>query len=181
MATKRKNGHPLPWQTPKETFAKLDGEFHFTLDAASSPENALCKNYFTAKDDGLKQSWAGHRVFVNCDYGAPIKKWVQKSIQEIAYCPVIVMFLSNRPDTRWKHDILVDYLVFLGNRCEVIKMPSYIGYIFDYGELRELKGRQHYELNGKKKEPAGFPSLVVVLYSKSRREREGTGGATVTT
>ena len=47
------------WETPQELFDQLDRMFHFTLDAASSDENAKCKKHFTAEDDGLKQNWGG--------------------------------------------------------------------------------------------------------------------------
>ena len=47
------------WETPQELFDQLDSMFHFTLDAASSDENAKCEKHFTAEDDGLKQNWGG--------------------------------------------------------------------------------------------------------------------------
>ena len=42
FSSKRKD-----WETPKELFDELDREFHFTLDPASTDENALCKKHFT--------------------------------------------------------------------------------------------------------------------------------------
>ena len=47
------------WATPQDFFDKLNDEFHFTLDAAASPDNAKCANYFTEEQDGLTQSWGG--------------------------------------------------------------------------------------------------------------------------
>ena len=35
------------WATPQDFFDKLNDEFHFTLDAAASPDNAKCPVYFT--------------------------------------------------------------------------------------------------------------------------------------
>jgi hypothetical protein len=35
------------WETPPRLFAKLDEEFHFTLDACALPENAKCKRFFS--------------------------------------------------------------------------------------------------------------------------------------
>ena len=49
------------WATPQDFFDKLNDEFHFTLDAAASPDNAKCANYFTEEQDGLVQSWGGIR------------------------------------------------------------------------------------------------------------------------
>ena len=47
------------WATPQDFFDKLNDEFNFTLDAAASPDNAKCANYFTEEQDGLVQSWGG--------------------------------------------------------------------------------------------------------------------------
>lgn len=47
------------WETPQELFEKLDGEFHFTLDACATHENAKCKRYFTERDNALVQDWGG--------------------------------------------------------------------------------------------------------------------------
>ena len=50
----------MDWRTPKDFFQKLDQEFHFGLDAAASPENAKCEQYFTPEKDGLSCSWSGY-------------------------------------------------------------------------------------------------------------------------
>ena len=63
------------WATPQDFFDKLNDEFHFTLDAAASPDNAKCANYFTEEQDGLAQSWRGiqcgaiHPIVAKQDYG----------------------------------------------------------------------------------------------------------------
>jgi len=46
------------WETPQELFDALDAEFHFTLDACATAENAKCPAYFTEDNDALKQDWA---------------------------------------------------------------------------------------------------------------------------
>ena len=48
------------WETPQYLFNALDARFHFGLDACAIPENAKCENFFTPKDDALKQSWGGY-------------------------------------------------------------------------------------------------------------------------
>lgn len=50
------------WTTPKDFYDKLNDEFHFDLDVASTDENALCDRHYTIEDDGLKQEWGGVRV-----------------------------------------------------------------------------------------------------------------------
>ncbi len=50
-------------ETHPDDFARWDARFGgFTLDAAAAPHNAKCARYFTRADDGLTQSWGGHRV-----------------------------------------------------------------------------------------------------------------------
>ena len=71
------------WATPQDFFDKLNEEFHFTLDAAASPENAKCRKYFTEQDDGLTKSWKGETVFVNPPYCRKTGSWVKKHITSI--------------------------------------------------------------------------------------------------
>lgn len=47
------------WRTPKALFDELNAEFDFTVDAASTDENALCVHHYTKAQNGLKQSWGG--------------------------------------------------------------------------------------------------------------------------
>lgn len=49
------------WSTPQELFDKLNEEFKFTLDPCATAENAKCKRYFTAEQNGLLQDWGGGR------------------------------------------------------------------------------------------------------------------------
>lgn len=125
------------WTTPPDFFQQLNNEFHFTLDAASSEENHLCKNYFTIETDGLSQDWGGHRVFCNPPYGRQIEKWVQKAWEE-AKKPntTIVMLLPARTDTKWFHN-----------------------YIYQQTKIRFIKGRLKF---GGAKNSAPFPSMVVI-------------------
>ena len=47
------------WETPDAFFRALDAEFHFTLDVCALPVNAKCREFYTPKQDGLKQPWSG--------------------------------------------------------------------------------------------------------------------------
>lgn len=61
------------WQTPQYLFDWLDDKFHFKLDAASSPKNALCDKYYTKKDNGLNLPWIT-TTFCNPPYSkSPVK------------------------------------------------------------------------------------------------------------
>ena len=53
------------WETPQKFFDELNEEFHFTLDACATPENAKCEKYFTEEDNALVQDWSGNVVFCN--------------------------------------------------------------------------------------------------------------------
>lgn len=56
------------WTTPQNLFDELNAEFHFTLDAAASPDNAKCERFFTAEQNALRQNWGGETVFCNPPY-----------------------------------------------------------------------------------------------------------------
>ena len=125
------------WATPQDFFDKLNDEFHFTLDAAASPDNAKCVNYFTEEQDGLAQSWGGHTVWCNPPYCRKTGLWVKKAYEEHQRTGcTVVMLLPSRTDVRWFHD-----------------------YILDKAEIRFIKGRLKF---GGNKNSAPFPSIVVI-------------------
>ena len=51
-------------ETPQKLFDELNNEFHFTLDACATAENAKCEKYFTEKDNALIQDWGGEHCFL---------------------------------------------------------------------------------------------------------------------
>ena len=125
------------WATPQDFFDKLNDEFHFTLDAAASPNNAKCTNYFTEEQDGLAQSWGGHTVWCNPPYCRKTGLWVKKAYEEHQRTGcTVVMLLPSRTDVRWFHD-----------------------YILGKAEIRFIKGRLKF---GENKNSAPFPSIVVI-------------------
>lgn len=92
------------WSTPQDLFDELNAKFSFTLDAAASDENHKCKKYFTKADDGLIQSWKGHRTFLNPPYGRQIGDWMKKCREEqFNHGVFTVALLPARTDTRWFH------------------------------------------------------------------------------
>lgn len=127
------------WETPQDFFDKLNEEFHFTLDAADSLENAKCANYFTKEQDGLAKSWGGQVVWLNPPYGRyTTGLWVKKAYEEHQRTGcTVVMLLPARTDTIWFHN-----------------------YILDKAEIRFVKGRLKF---GGGKDPAPFPSLVAIM------------------
>lgn len=147
------------YETPREFYRLLDHEFDFTLDAAASKNNAKCVKYFTEEDNALEQSWHGEIVYINPPYSI-WQKFVAKAFQEWDEETTIVMLLPSRTDVKafnryiWNQDI---------NR-------------FTNGvEVRFIKGRLCFELDGKpvlgkngKPQPAGFPSLLLVLRKENK-------------
>lgn len=128
------------WETPKDFFEKYDTEYHFTLDPASTDENAKCKLHFTIQDDGLSKNWGGQMVWLNPPYGREIGKWVQKAYEE-SQKPgtTVVCLLPARTDTKWFHDY-----------CK-------------RGQIDFIRGRLKF---GNSKSPAPFPSMIVIFSSK---------------
>jgi phage N-6-adenine-methyltransferase len=88
-------GKNLCWQTPLDLFNRLNNEFHFVLDACTSPDNPLGTAYFyTQKENGLCNAWAPGPVFVNPPYGKNyIVPWLQKGTFEQLYNGVTSVFL----------------------------------------------------------------------------------------
>ncbi|MEP0264204.1 phage N-6-adenine-methyltransferase [Dokdonia sp.] len=140
------------WETPQWLFDKLEEEFNFTLDPCCVKETAKCKKYYTPEDDGLIQDWSGETVFVNPPYGRDIVHWVRKANQEAQKGTTIVMLLPARTSTRWFHDWIYN----------------------DADEIRFVKGRLCFLLNGEHKGSAPFPSCVVVFNGNNHTKKQTT-------
>lgn len=131
------------WATPQDLFDALDATFHFTLDPCATPENAKCAKFYTKEQDGLKQDWEGAVIWCNPPYGREIGKWVQKCAEHRG---VAVMLIPARTDTRWW-------------RSYIDKNPDAHVYF--------IKGRLKF---GDGKNPAPFPSAIVVYTNWSQRD-----------
>ncbi len=124
------------WETPQDFFDRLAAEFPFTLDAAATPANAKCAQFWTKEDDALTQDWPG-LVWCNPPYGHQIGAWVQKAWEEAQKGSTVVVLVPSRTDTRWWHDHV---------------MRAY--------EIRLVKGRLKF-VGAKSSAP--FPSAVVIF------------------
>ena len=94
----------MTWATPQEWFGYLNLEFKFTLDPCCVQATAKCKRYFTPAEDGLVQSWAEERVFMNPPYGREIPKWMKKAYEEARdNGALVVCLVPARVDTEWWH------------------------------------------------------------------------------
>lgn len=95
--------------TPKEVFLAISDRWGpFTLDAAASSANAKCPRYFTREQDGLRQSWAGERVWCNPPYSQK-PAWVAKAEAEAQRGAYSVLLLPNTvTEAPWFHRLVWD-------------------------------------------------------------------------
>lgn len=124
------------WPTPQWLFDALHAEFGFTLDPCATSLNAKCAKYFTSTEDGLKQDWREHIVFMNPPYGVLIGAWMSKALQSAKAGATVVCLVPARTDTRWWHDYAMK------------------------GEVRFLRGRLYF---GDGEGRAPFPNAIVVF------------------
>ena len=136
----RYNGNGREWRTPSEVFEPLHREFDFTLDPCTTADNYLClPKFYTELEDGLEQSWAGERVFMNPPYGREVYAWTRKARQEAAAGALVVGLLPASTDLRWWHEDVVGH-----------------------AEVRYIRGRVRFLTGGPYRASGFFPSVVVI-------------------
>lgn len=139
------------WETPGELFNQLNDEFSFTLDAASSDENAKLEKHYTKENDGLSKSWEGETVFCNPPYGKAVRKWVEKAFREsLKPNTTVVLLIPSRTDTSYFHD-----------------------YLYKNAELRFLRGRVKFERGGG---CSGNSTFSIVDCNSRRKSKGGLNG-----
>lgn len=136
----RYNGNGRHWATPPEVFEPLHAEFGFTLDPCATPETAKCGRFYTEADDGLAQSWAGERVFMNPPYGREVYAWTQKAREESARGALVVGLLPASTDLAWWHN-------------DVVSVGA---------EVRYIRGRVRFLTDGPYRASGFFASVIVV-------------------
>lgn len=151
------------WETPDDLFKMLDMEFNFVRDLAADKNNTKCYDFFShtldeyhrggIPCDSLKQDWAEGFGFayqwLNPPYGREVKDWVKKCDEEAQKGAKIVALLPARTDTKWFHDR-----------------------IYRKYEVRFLKGRLKFKLNGEPQDSAPFPSMVVIFEKKTNENEK---------
>lgn len=98
--------------TPQDFFDRLNGEFHFDLDAAASALTHKCDLYFGEGGlafDALEEDWGGDGtvVFLNPPYSVA-GAFVTKAREEADKGCKVVLLLPVRSDTRWWHKYIWD-------------------------------------------------------------------------
>lgn len=140
------------WETPQDFFDNLNKEFDFELDAFASDKNAKCKHFFTEQDDALQQDWTEYKsIFINPPYTSKVQDEVLKKINDTIssnWRGVIVLLIPARTDTKRWHD-----------------------YIFNKADdIRFIKGRLRFEIDGVPRGSSTFPSAVVVYDGRNKKE-----------
>lgn len=123
----------------------MERRISFTLDPCAEVSTAKCDKFYTIEDDGLTKDWSNEVVFCNPPYGKVISKWVEKCYNESLKGTTIVLLIPARTDTRYFHK-------FIYNKPNV--------------EIRFIKGRLCFLLDGQRLNPAPFPSMLVIFNNK---------------
>lgn len=137
------------WQTPTSLYLKLHEEFVFTLDPCCLRHTAKCQKFYTPRENGLAQSWAGERAFVNPPY-SKAGDWVQKCWQETqAPDTLAALLLHANTDTKWFHSLVLEDPT--GERTH------------NASEIRFVKGRVAFIIDGHRGEAPPKPSIIIVF------------------
>jgi len=138
------------WETPNRIFKLIEKTLHlrFTLDPASSHTNHKCEKYYTKKEDGLKQSWKGEKVFCNPPYKNK-DLWIKKGFEEGEHRKtIVVLLIPVNSDTKIWHQ-----------------------YVMKAQQILFVKGRISFELDGVPQGSPTFASCIVVFNSVSKKPK----------
>jgi len=94
------------WETPKYIFDWATQGYSINLDVCASAKNYKASPYISKKQDGLKESWAGYRCWMNPPF-SDIGSWVTKAVGEVWHNKgtEVVALLPANTDTKWFHSI----------------------------------------------------------------------------
>lgn len=98
------------WTTPRPLFDALHQEFTFGLDAAATPDNALCPLYLTESMDALTVDWThgmhGAAVYCNPPY-SQIDQFVTRAVEQAQnFNLTVVLLIPARPERKvWRTHI----------------------------------------------------------------------------
>lgn len=131
----------VEWETPQDFFDALNKEFHFEIDVAASEENFKCGRFYGKESNSLEINWGIWKsIWLNPPYDKSIGLWLRKAYESAQDgCTIVCLIQGRSCDTKWWHD-----------------------YIMKSSEIRFIKDRLHFGLNGKFSR-ANISSLIVVF------------------
>lgn len=107
--------------TPKPFFEAVQKrlKLKFTLDAAASKKNTLCKNFYTKESNGLEHKWK-NVVWCNPPYSLAYE-FVQKAFLERSKA-LSVLLVAARTDTEWWHAFAskASSIIFIKGRLKFV-------------------------------------------------------------
>jgi len=134
------------WYTPPSIFKALAVDFD--LDPASPGAEKVpwipARQHYTIAENGLRQNWAGQRVYLNPPYGQDTAEWMRKFVR--ADCQGVMLVFA-RTDTAWFHELAVhcDALCFVRKRVQFVRGDGYIGGGSGAASLLLAKGKEYDE------------------------------------
>lgn len=101
----------------------------FSLDVAAAEHNTKAPMYFDREMDGLKQSWAGERIWCNPPYSG-LGEWLAKAWAEWPDTRGIVMLLpANRVEQKWWQEHVEPFRDREGSPLKVEFLPGRMRFI----------------------------------------------------
>ena len=129
----------IEYETPRDFFDTLNKEFHFTLDVAATAANAKIQWFIDKKHDSFKHNWVGN-CWMNPPYDKSMNLWIERAYMTAQKGHLVVCLIQGRStDTKMWHD-----------------------FVMKASEIRFIKDRLHFGLNGKSAR-ANISSVVVVF------------------
>lgn len=88
--------------TPEYFYNWLDGQLNFTIDVCADEHNHKHPRYFSERDNGLAQSWAGETFWMNPPYGRQTPQWMAKARDEVMHADAMgAILVPARVGTDW--------------------------------------------------------------------------------
>lgn len=168
------------WATPQDFYDSLNAKWNFELDVCATADTAKCPNFISPEQDCLKMDWGQKRCFMNPPYGRSMGKFIAKAYEEAKKGAIVVCLLPARTDTKnWFHKYIWDGV---NKRFRPGVTPDFISgrLVFGTDAYWEWLWSQEFldgkinKLYGKvgKKNPAPFPSMVVVFNFRDEKVNE---------
>ena len=95
------------YETPQWLFDLINKLLCFTLDAAASATNAKVENYYSKLVNGLLQTWAKYRVWLNPPFSS-IGQWIKKIIEE-SDAELVMALLPTSYNTSWWRELVMPH------------------------------------------------------------------------